>query len=208
MSEKHQIVPALLPLMVPIDSVVQNPENDRGHDASNLAAIQASLEDYGQDVPLVCREEDRVIIKGNGRHLAARALGWTHIAALFVPDSQLEAAGRSIADNRSGELSHWEKGYLQKHVQALVAQKKSPARLGFTPEQVAILLCQDAQGGQPGGGGGPGEGPQIEGAIPLPRTKSTMTLKVEGVSVQEARLVANLLNQALQKEGLPYRVKG
>jgi hypothetical protein len=49
---------------------------------------------------------------GNGTLAAAKSLGWTHIAAVFVDDDAATAAAYGVADNRVGEFSEWDADIL------------------------------------------------------------------------------------------------
>lgn len=104
---KHNIHPDLLPLMMPIDECHLDPANARtGHDVDQIAG---SLRQYGQRKPIIVnRSEGNKIEAGNGTWKAAKAEGWTHIAAVVVEDSPMTAAGYAIADNRLAELSRWD----------------------------------------------------------------------------------------------------
>lgn len=95
-------------LAVPIDSLTIDPANARRHPDANLDSIKGSLRSFGQVKPIVVRAENRVVCCGNGTVSAAQALGWTHIAANFVPMSDTQAAALAIADNRTAELAEWD----------------------------------------------------------------------------------------------------
>ena len=112
LKEKHNIIPALLPLATPIDDLHLDPANARtGHDVERIAA---SLAQYGQRKPIVVnRSENGKVEAGNGTWAAAKSLGWTHVAAAFVEDSPMTAVGYAIADNRTSELSRWDYEALQ-----------------------------------------------------------------------------------------------
>src|SRR5512143_3461487 len=107
MNELTHIAEALHPLAVPIDSLHEDPANARvGHD---LARIAASLQAYGQRKPIVAnRLQDGKIEAGNGTYRAARQLGWTHVAVVFVDDDPATAAAFGMADNRVAEFSEWD----------------------------------------------------------------------------------------------------
>lgn len=109
---KHNIHPDLMPLATPIDDLHQDPANARtDHDIVRLAG---SLAQYGQRKPMVVnRSEANKIEAGNGTWQAAKFLGWTHVAAVFVEDSPTTAAAFAIADNRLAELSRWDYEALQ-----------------------------------------------------------------------------------------------
>jgi DNA modification methylase len=106
------IAESLRPLAVPMDSLHEDPANARvGHD---VARIAASLKAYGQRKPIVAnRLQDGKIEAGNGTYRAARQLGWTHLAVVFVDDDPATAAAFGIADNRVGEFSRWDEDVLR-----------------------------------------------------------------------------------------------
>lgn len=93
-------------------SLTLDPENARVHGEENLDAIRESLERFGQRIPIVV-DGDGVVRAGNGRVLAARALGWKKIFAVRVTDlSEDELRAFSIADNRTSELATWDSEVL------------------------------------------------------------------------------------------------
>src|SRR5574340_411921 len=122
------IAEALRSLAVPIDSILLDPANVRTHDDKNVEAIKASLHRYGQRKPVVVNRRTGCIEAGNGTLLAARALGWTHLAVVFVDDDPSTATGFSIADNRTAELAAWDDAALAQVLQSL----KQEGELAFT----------------------------------------------------------------------------
>ena len=110
---RHGILPALLPLAVPVDSVRLNPANTRRHEKRSLDALKVSLEKHGQRKPIVVQHSGMLVRAGNGMLAAARELGWTHIAAVVVDESNVDATAYEIMDNRSAELSSWEEEALR-----------------------------------------------------------------------------------------------
>ncbi len=125
-------------LAVPIDTLVLDPANARLHDDKNLAAIQASLSRFGQRLPLVVQKQGLVIRAGNGRVVAARALGWTHIAAVVVDESEVEAVAFAIADNRSAELASWDDACLARLLKSL--PEDALAATGYSGDDFTDLL--------------------------------------------------------------------
>jgi DNA modification methylase len=108
------IAEQLRPLAVPITDLVLDPANARKHPDYNLEAIKGSLAVYGQRKPVVVNKRTGAVEAGNGTVEAARALGWTHLAAVYVDDDSATAAGFSIADNRTAELANWDQEALDK----------------------------------------------------------------------------------------------
>lgn len=81
--------------------------NRRRHGQRNLEVIRASLERFGQRMPLAVR--GGVVVIGNGRLQAMRDLGWTH--AYVTPADDLtpeDARDLALVDNRSAELAEWD----------------------------------------------------------------------------------------------------
>jgi DNA modification methylase len=108
------IAEQLRPLAVPLADLVLDPANARKHPEDNLEAIKGSLVVYGQRKPVVVNKRTGAVEAGNGTVEAARALGWTHVAAVYVDDDSATAAGFAIADNRSAELAKWDQEALDK----------------------------------------------------------------------------------------------
>lgn len=95
-------------MAVPIDSLQLDPDNARRHDEANRASIRASLVERGQVLPITVRLFNRRVMTGNGTLEEARALGWTHIAAILLDYDEAQAAAWAIAHNRSAELGQWD----------------------------------------------------------------------------------------------------
>ena len=60
---------------VALDTLHCDPANPRAHDGRNLAAIVASLKEFGQVEPLVVQAGTGKVIGGNGRLQALRGMG-------------------------------------------------------------------------------------------------------------------------------------
>ncbi len=130
------IHPELRHLATPLDSLTPDPINARLHDSRNIESIARSLQHYGQRTPIVVRREGRIILKGNGTAEAARSLGWTQIAAVFVDDDDATAAGYAIADNRTAELATWDVDQLDR---TLSEFDLSAVDVGFSGEDLEAL---------------------------------------------------------------------
>jgi hypothetical protein len=113
-ADLSHIAEQLRALAVPIAGLVLDPANARTHPIANLEAIKGSLAVYGQRKPIVVNRRTNVVEAGNGTLVAARDLGWTHLAAVYVDDDPNAAAGFSIADNQSALLAGWDKEALDK----------------------------------------------------------------------------------------------
>jgi DNA modification methylase len=108
------IADQLRPLAVPCADLNLDPANARRHPEPNLEALKGSLRVYGQRKPVVVNRRTGTIEAGNGTLQAALALGWSHLAVVYVDDDPMTAAGFSIADNRTAELAEWDRAALDK----------------------------------------------------------------------------------------------
>jgi hypothetical protein len=97
----HKIADGLLPLAVDIDEPVLLKKNPR---RGKVDAVAKLLEKFGQRKPITVHSVTMVVLTGNHTLMAARKLGWTQIAALFVDDDPTMAKAWTIADNRVSEL--------------------------------------------------------------------------------------------------------
>lgn len=146
--ELNYIAEGLRVLAVPIDELHVDPANARtGH---ALERIAASLKAYGQRKPIIAnRLQNGKIEAGNGTWQAAKQLGWSHIAVVYVEDDPATAAAFGIADNRLSDLSTWDLdalGALMPTVEDLMT--------GFTESEIRDVL------GERGGGLMVDPGPQ------------------------------------------------
>lgn len=138
-TERYDVVEDLESMLVPISEVRPDPANAREHPDKNLQAIADSLNRFGQRTPIVVQVRDEggdVIRKGNGTwHAAKDILEWTHIAAIFIEESDTTASAYAIADNRTGELAEWDTEALEQTLSDLDVEFDL-AELGFTDDDL------------------------------------------------------------------------
>ncbi len=91
----------LRPLLVAIGFLKSDPRNAMKHSERNISVIAHSLAKLGQH-RLAVVTRDGTCIVGNGMLQAARALEWTHLAAVECDDDEATRKLRAITDNRSG----------------------------------------------------------------------------------------------------------
>ena len=134
-----RIIDSLKGLAVPIDSLKPDPRNARLHPERNLEALRTSLRYYGQRKPIVVRKNGSRIIAGNGLWQAAKDLGWTEIAAVFVDDDDAAATGYALMDNQSAILAEWDFDRLGELVTELKDMDFDLDLTGFSADQLHIL---------------------------------------------------------------------
>lgn len=128
----------LTALAVNEDTLGYLPDNPRHGD---VAAVKASLEAFGQRKPIVVRRSDRTVIAGNHTLAAARELGWTQVAVVWVDDDDATAKAFALADNRTADLG----GYDEQALANLIAEVQAVdeallAATGWTPDDLLQLL--------------------------------------------------------------------
>lgn len=136
--EHAYIADGLRHLAVPLDTLTPDAANARRHGPRNMEAIKASLARWGQRQPIVVQQKGMVVRAGNGRLEAAKALGWTHIAAVIVDDDSADAVAFAIADNRTAELAEWDTETLATLLDTLPTEVKVDT--GFTEADLDEIL--------------------------------------------------------------------
>lgn len=137
----ERIDPQLLPLVVPIASLVPDPDNARLHGDRNMEAICESLKRFGQKTALVVRRKDRKVAAGNGRLAAAKQLGWSKIAASFSDMTDAEFSAYALADNRTSELAEWNAEVVGR-LESLLAATDPDLVIGWTADEIAALRAK------------------------------------------------------------------
>jgi len=138
-TDLSHIAEAIRHLAVPIESLHPDPANARAHGEQNIAAITASLRRFGQRLPLVVQRDGMIVRAGNGRLAAARAMGWTHIAAVIVDEGNADASAFALADNRTSELAEWDDARLAELLKGLPTEIRCD--IGFSDADMKELLA-------------------------------------------------------------------
>lgn len=161
------IIEDLWPHARPIDDLKIDPANAMRHEDQDLNETASSLHEFKQRTPIVINTTDdkNIIEKGNGTWLAAKRLGWTHIAAVGQADDPMTHVRYGIADNATGRIAEWDAETLD----ALLQQQDDPTSVpGVTAELVAAVaeeLKLLANGGE--GSEGADTEPEIDRAAEL-----------------------------------------
>ena len=113
-----------------IDTLINDPNNARKHNAKNLMAIKGSLAKFGQQKPIVVNSKN-IIIAGNGTVEAAKRLGWKEINIVRSDLDSFDAAAFALADNRTSELAEWDSDTLNSTLEALKSVEFDLPSIGF-----------------------------------------------------------------------------
>lgn len=79
---------------------------------------------------------------GNGLWQAAKELGWTEIAAVFVEDDKETAQAYALMDNQSALLADWDLPCLKDILQELDTGAFDMALTGFDDKAIEELMTQ------------------------------------------------------------------
>ena len=92
------IIAPLRQFAVSVASLVLDETNVRVHPESSQVAVRESLRKFGQRAPIVVQKQGMIVRAGNNRLMQAKLLGWTHIAAILVDESNIEAVQYVLPD--------------------------------------------------------------------------------------------------------------
>lgn len=137
---KCKVADQLSSLLVPITELVLDPENAREHSASSVKSIADSYAEHGQRKPLVVHKDSKVVLAGNGQLMAAKQLGWTHVAAIHVDDTEEQARRYALRDNRTAELSRWDVESLHTTLKGLHESDVGADGLGWSELELDALV--------------------------------------------------------------------
>ena len=131
----------------PIEVLEEDPNNVRLHDKTSLKSVRSSLKRFGQRVPVVIRsipDSDKfVVIAGNARLLAARKLGWKHLACVSADaDDENTALLYSLVDNKTQSMSEFDMAGLSEVLTSLNG-KVSLDGFGWDNNELNSLLNID-----------------------------------------------------------------
>jgi hypothetical protein len=123
-----------------VDDLVPYSRNARTHTPAQVAEIAASIREFGFNNPVLVRD-DKTIISGHGRVLAARKLGLATVPCLFLSHlTPTQARAYVLADNQLATHAGWDAEMLALELDELRQADIDPALLGFTDDDLADLL--------------------------------------------------------------------
>jgi DNA modification methylase len=132
-------LPALIVDEVPIDDLRPDPANPRRIGEDELDALERSLRQFGFVQPVLARREDRTVIGGHQRLVAARRLGLTTVPVTWLDVSAEQARLLGLAlDKISGS---WDEQLLARLIADLQAVPDVDLTLsGFDEDEIGDLL--------------------------------------------------------------------
>lgn len=108
--------------MTKIDEIRPYEKNPRIIPQAAVDAVARSIQAFGFRQPIVV-DGQGVILAGHTRYKAAQQLGLTEVPVVWQTDiDEIRAKGYRIADNKTAEISAWDRDQLDKEVQDIAAQ--------------------------------------------------------------------------------------
>jgi DNA modification methylase len=133
----------------PVDDLVPFPNNPKIHTPEQIAAIAANIKEFGFDQPILV-DENSTILKGHGRHLAARKADLTKVPTIMRKG--LTAAQKwavVISDNSLPAMTGFDNKLLRVGLTTL-AKLDYPLHLtGFSNVRLATFVGGSAGNGTP-----------------------------------------------------------
>ncbi len=97
----------------PTDQLIPYAFNNRKHDETQINRIANSIKEFGFNQPIVI-DEDKIVLVGHGRLLAAQKLGLEKVPTLQVKDlSETKKKAYRILDNKLQNDSEWDFGNVE-----------------------------------------------------------------------------------------------
>lgn len=106
-------------------------ENNPRNNESAVAAVAASIKEFGFKVPLVV-DAAGVIVCGHTRYKAAQQLGLATVPCIVADDlTEEQIRAFRLADNKTAELADWDFGKLEAELSELAAIEFDMTEFGF-----------------------------------------------------------------------------
>jgi hypothetical protein len=135
-------------LAISIDEVHTHPSNVRQGD---VGAISESLKAHGQYRPIVYQQSTKRILAGNHTYKAAKALGWTHIAATPIVCDDEQALRILLADNKANDLATYDEPELIELLKQLADTNEGLLGTLFDGDELDSLIADNSHFEQPTG---------------------------------------------------------
>lgn len=126
-----------------IEELRRYPQNARVHSDEQIAALEASIKQFGFVNPLLV-EADGTLVSGHGRLEAAARIGLTRLPVIELAHLEPEQArALRLADNRIAELATWDENLLGDELATLSAAKFDIEAFGFEMDEIRVDLDGD-----------------------------------------------------------------
>ncbi|MEK9767823.1 MAG: ParB N-terminal domain-containing protein [Betaproteobacteria bacterium] len=113
----------------------KNPRNNE----NSVEIVAKSIQEYGFRQPIVV-DEDNIILAGHTRHRAALQLGLDKVPVHIATGlSEAQKTSFRLMDNRSAELSTWDRDLLKSEMEELSLLDFDMTLTGFSLDEIAKM---------------------------------------------------------------------
>ncbi|WP_217906810.1 DNA methyltransferase [Qipengyuania atrilutea] len=115
--------------------------NPRKHPEKQIVKLMASISHFGFALPLLV-DEDEVIIAGEARAEAAKRLGLAEVPVIVASHwSKAQVRAYRLADNKLGDLSHFDLDELAIELAAIIEMDETPIEiLGWETAELDVIF--------------------------------------------------------------------
>ena len=122
------------------DELTPYPGNARKHDDKQLAALMASIKEFGFNTVITTNEEG-MVLAGHGRLEAAKRLGLTTVPTRVVEGlTKAQQRAYVLADNKTSLMSTWDDDQLRLELDQLVMEDFDIELTGFSTAEFDIMV--------------------------------------------------------------------
>ena len=133
--------------MVKVSELIPYVNNARTHSQEQVNKLRSSLREFGFVNPVII-DQDKNVIAGHGRLMAAKEEGITEVPCVLV-DYLTEAQKKAyiLADNRYAQDAGWDEELLRLEIEALEGMDFDVSLTGFDDQEIADLFADDESTG-------------------------------------------------------------
>jgi DNA modification methylase len=127
--------------MVKVSELIPYVNNARTHSQEQVNKLRSSLREFGFVNPVII-DQDKNVIAGHGRLMAAKEEGITEVPCVLV-DYLTEAQKKAyiLADNRYAQDAGWDEELLRLEIEALEGMDFDVSLTGFNEDEISDLFA-------------------------------------------------------------------
>ena len=127
---------------IKIEEILPYDQNPRDNSAA-VEKVAESIKEFGWQQPIVV-DEEKIILAGHTRHLAALSMGLKEVPVLIAKGlTEAQKKAYRIVDNKTSELAEWDKELLKSEFLALQELDFDLNLTGFDLDEIARMSGED-----------------------------------------------------------------
>ncbi len=127
---------------IKIEEILPYDQNPRDNSAA-VEKVADSIKEFGWQQPIVV-DEEKIILAGHTRHLAALSMGVKEVPVLIAKGlTEAQKKAYRIVDNKTSELAEWDKELLKSEFLSLQELDFDLNLTGFDLDEIAKMSGED-----------------------------------------------------------------